>query len=86
MADKELYDKIGKRISLLNEKLFKAKEEPKEEDLKLIHEAITFLHDHKYRLLNQGLNQIEYIINEAHDKLKEIEEKFSNPSPDPDDK
>ncbi len=85
MADKELYDKIGKRISLLNEKLFKSKEEPKEEDLKLIHEAITFLHDHKYCLLNQGLNQIEYIINEAHDKLKEIEEKFNNPSPDPDD-
>jgi hypothetical protein len=66
----ELLNIIGDRISRLNHLLPDDLTEP---DISVVNdclEIITFLKDHKYALTNQGLNQLEYIIRTAEDRLK----------------
>ncbi len=65
----ELLNIIGDRISRLNHLL---PDEIVELDNSVViecQEIITFLKDHKYALTNQGLNQLEYIIRTAEERL-----------------
>ncbi len=75
MQKKELYEVFGKKIALINDKLFNNKNVPTPEELKEIKEAVTFLHDHKYGFKEQGLNQIEFIILEAKEKIESLSSK-----------
>lgn len=75
MNSTELYTILGKNITILEQLLFE-KNNPsltKEEVLKA-RNAVEFLHDHKYRLKGQGLNQIESIILQANQLLAMIPE------------
>jgi len=66
----ELYAIMGEKISTINIKLINNTEEIDGQMLEEIIEAVDFLKDHKYQLTDQGLNQLEYIIRSAEERLK----------------
>lgn len=68
----ELYALVGEKISLINECLLACETQITDEDLRAIIEAIDFLKDHKYQFSDQGLNQMEFIIRSAEEKLKSL--------------
>jgi hypothetical protein len=68
----ELYDILGEKINFLNRHLLNGETIPEGVELKEVQEAITFLKDHKYQLVGQGLNQLEFVLREAETKLKSI--------------
>ncbi|HAQ65991.1 MAG TPA: hypothetical protein DCR43_09105 [Bacteroidales bacterium] len=68
----ELFAIIGEKISFINKSLLTAREKLSGEEFQKITEAIDFLKDHKYQMADQGLNQLEYIIRSAEEKLKTL--------------
>jgi hypothetical protein len=66
----ELYAIMGEKISTINIKLINNTEQIDGQMLEEIIEAVDFLKDHKYQLTDQGLNQLEYIIRSAEERLK----------------
>jgi hypothetical protein len=68
----ELYDILGEKINFLHHHLLNADTIQDASEVKEIRDAITFLKDHKYQLLGQGLNQLEFVVREAETKLKSL--------------
>lgn len=68
----ELYALVGEKITLLNTKLLTSTDPVNPDNLPELIEAIDFLKDHKYQFSNQGLNQMEYIIRTAENKIKPL--------------
>lgn len=68
----ELYAIIGEKIATINLKLFNNSDPIDNQTLEEIIEAVDFLKDHKYQLTDQGLNQLEYIIRSAEERLKSL--------------
>ena len=68
----ELYEILGEKINFLHHHLLNTEAIPQDPELKAIKDAITFLKDHKYQLLAQGLNQLEFVVREAETKLKAL--------------
>ena len=67
----ELMELIGEKISFINKRLFE-EENPTENELTEIADAIVFLKDHKYLLTSQGLNQLEFFIRESEEALQKL--------------
>jgi hypothetical protein len=68
----ELFAIIGEKISYLNKHLFNTNTIPDKETLTEIRATVDFLKDHKYKFMSQGLNQLEYIIRSAEEKLESL--------------
>lgn len=68
----ELFSLIGDKISFLNKTLFNSASPLTPEIRNEVIETIEFLKDHKYQFMSQGLNQLEYIIRSAEQKVKEL--------------
>ncbi|MDD2963510.1 MAG: hypothetical protein PHQ65_09740 [Bacteroidales bacterium] len=68
----ELYALVGEKIAFINTSLLANDKNPTQEELPLLIEAIDFLKDHKYQFSDQGLNQMEFIIRSAEEKIKPL--------------
>lgn len=68
----ELYALVGEKIAIINTSLLANDKNPTQEELPLLIEAIDFLKDHKYQFSDQGLNQMEFIIRSAEEKIKPL--------------
>ncbi len=68
----ELYALVGEKIAIINTSLLANDKNPTQEELPLLIEAIDFLKDHKYQFSDRGLNQMEFIIRSAEEKIKPL--------------
>ncbi len=68
----ELYEILGEKINFLHHHLLNQTVLPDDTELKAIAESIGFLKDHKYQLVGQGLNQLEFVMREAEEKLQSL--------------